>query len=263
MKKSTRAFRWVYLAILLLFLYLPIVIMIIQSFNAAERGTAWQGFTLENYATLFAGKKANVIKALEVTLSVAAIATVVSTVLGTLGAIGIHSMRKRPQALMMTLTNLPNTMPDIVTGVSLMMLFIFMAGGDGSVRGYGTMLLAHITFDTPYVILSVLPRLKQMNNNIYEAALDLGATPRYALMHVLIPECKQGIVTGAMLAFTLSIDDFTVSHFTAGKVQNLSELIYSSAKLGPDNVLYAVSALMFVALLILLIAVNKHTIAAE
>lgn len=263
MKKSTRAFRWVYLMILLLFLYLPILIMIIQSFNANARGTAWQGFSLDHYRTLFEGRKTDIVNALKVTLSVAAIATVVSTVLGTLGAIGIHSMKKRPQAMMMTLTNLPNTMPDIVTGVSLMMLFIFAAGGNGSVRGFGTMLLAHITFDTPYVILSVMPRLKQMNRNTYEAALDLGATPMYALFHVIIPECKQGIVTGAMMAFTLSIDDFTVSHFTAGKVQNLSELIYSSAKLGPDNVLYAVSVLMFVALLVLLIVINKHTIAAE
>ena len=129
--------------------------------------------------------------------------------LGTLAAIGIYSMKKRPQAIMMTITNLPNTMPDIVTGISLMLLFIF-AKVD---RGYITMVLAHITFDVPYVVLSVMPKLKQMNKHTYEAALDLGATPGYALTHVIVPECRQGIVTGALLAFTLSLDDFTISYF--------------------------------------------------
>ena len=181
---------------------------------------------------------------------------VVSTILGTLAAIGIHAMRKRPQALMMTLTNLPNTMPDIVTGISLMLLFLFTKVE----RGYVTMLLAHITFDTPYVILSVLPKLKQMNRHTYEAALDLGATPTYALFRVIIPQCKQGIITGAMLAFTLSLDDFTISYFTTSPlVQNLSTLIYSATRTGIDPTLNALSALMFVALLVLLLIVNRRT----
>ena len=158
--------------------------------------------------------------------------------------------------LMMTITNLPNTMPDIVTGISLMLLFIF-AKVD---RGYVTMALAHITFDVPYVVLSVLPKLKQMNRFTYEAALDLGATPGYALWHVLIPECKQGIVTGALLAFTLSLDDFTISYFTTSPlVQNLSTLIYSATKLGISPVYYALSSLMFVVLLVLLMIVNHRT----
>ncbi|MBR4711645.1 MAG: ABC transporter permease [Clostridia bacterium] len=262
MNKAARSFKWIYLIIVLLFLYLPILIMMVQSFNTGGSIVKWEGLTLQAYADLFAGKNTKIVDALQVTLSVAAIATVVSTVLGTLGAIGIYSMKKRSQGYMMTLTNLPNTMPDIVTGVSLMMLFVFAAGGNS--RGYVTMLLAHITFDTPYVILSVLPRLKQMNKHTYEAALDLGATPRYALWHVIIPECRQGIVTGAMLAFTLSIDDFTISHFTAGaKVENLSMLIYSAARRHVGNEFYAVSTLMFIALLALLLVINKHTISAD
>ena len=190
------------------------------------------------------------------TLSIAVLAMIFATILGTLAAIGIYSMKKRPQAVMMTLTTLPNTMPDIVTGISLMLLFLFTKIN----RGYLTMLLAHITFDTPYVILSVLPKLKQMNKHTYEAALDLGATPTYALTHVIIPECMPGIITGAMLAFTLSLDDFTISYFTTTPlVQNLSTLIYSAARRGIEPSLNALSALMFIALLVLLLIVNRRT----
>lgn len=243
-----------YLGIILVFLYIPIVVLIIQSFNAGKSRAKWEGFSFRWYGELFAD--ASIMSALQVTLSIAVLAMIISTVLGTLAAIGIYSMKKRPQAMMMTLTNLPNTMPDIVTGISLMLLFIFTKVE----RGYVTMLLAHITFDVPYVILSVMPKLKQMNKHCYEAALDLGATPTYALTHVIIPECKQGIITGAMLAFTLSLDDFTISYFTTSPlVQNLSTLIYSKARIGIEPTLNALSALMFVALLILLLIVNRRT----
>ena len=251
MKKFFKRF---YLALILVFLYVPIVVLIIQSFNAGKSRAKWEGFSFRWYAELFAD--ASIMNALQVTVSIALLAMVISTILGTLAAIGIYSMKKRPQAMMMTLTNLPNTMPDIVTGISLMLLFIFTKVD----RGYVTMLLAHITFDTPYVILSVMPKLKQMNKHCYEAALDLGATPAYALTHVIIPECKQGIITGAMLAFTLSLDDFTISYFTTSPlVQNLSTLIYSKARIGIEPTLNALSALMFVALLILLLIVNRRT----
>lgn len=251
MKKFWKRF---YLILILIFLYMPIVVLIAQSFNAGKSRAKWEGFSLHWYADLFGNTQ--IMNALWVTLSIAVLATLVSTVIGTLAAIGIHAMKKRPQAVMMTMTNLPNTMPDIVTGVSLMLLFIF-AKVD---RGYWTMLLAHITFDTPYVVLSVLPKLKQMNKHTYEAALDLGATPGYALTHVLIPECKQGIVTGALLAFTLSLDDFTISYFTTSPLlQNLSTLIYSATKLGIQPTFYALSALMFVVLLALLLVVNHRT----
>lgn len=251
MRKFLKRF---YLALILVFLYIPIVVMIVQSFNAGKSRVVWEGFSLHWYGELF--NDASIMNALWITVSVAVLATIVSTIIGTLAAIGIHAMKKRPQAIMMTMTNLPNTMPDIVTGISLMLLFIFLKVD----RGYWTMLLAHITFDIPYVILSVLPRLKQMNKHSYEAALDLGATPGYALTHVIIPECKQGIVTGALLAFTLSLDDFTISYFTTSPlVQNLSTLIYSATKLGIKPTYYALSALMFIVLLVLLLIVNKRT----
>ena len=163
-------FKKFYLGIILVFLYVPIVVLICQSFNAGKSRAKWEGFSFRWYGELF--QNASIMNALWVTVSIAVIATIIATVLGTLAAIGIYSMKKRPQAVMMTITNLPNTMPDIVTGISLMLLFIF-AKVD---RGYFTMVLAHITFDVPYVVLSVMPKLKQMNKHTYEAALDLGVT---------------------------------------------------------------------------------------
>ena len=247
-------FKKLYLALILIFLYAPIAVLIVQSFNSGRSASNWKGFSFHWYIDLF--NNSAIMHSLWITVSVAVVAMIGATLLGTLGAIGIYSMKKRPQAWMMTITNLPNTMPDIVTGVSLMLLFIFTKVE----RGYWTMVLAHITFDVPYVVLSVMPKLKQMNKHTYEAALDLGATPTYALTHVIVPECKQGIITGALLAFTLSLDDFTISYFTTSPmVQNLSTLIYSATKLGITPVYYALSSLMFVVLLLLLLVVNHRT----
>ena len=243
-----------YLALVLAFLYVPIIVLIVQSFNAGRSRAKWEGFSLRWYEALF--RDPDIIKSLLITLSIALLASLFATIIGTLAAIGIHAMRKRPQSLMLTLNNIPMTMPDIVTGISLMLLFIFTQVE----RGYVTMLLAHITFDIPYVILSVMPKLQQMNKHTYEAALDLGATPGYALFHVILPEVVPGVVTGAMLAFTLSLDDFTISYFTTSPlVQNLSTLIYSQARKGIKPTMNALSALMFIALLILLLLVNKRT----
>ena len=243
-----------YLAIVLLFLYTPIVVLILQSFNAGKSRAKWEGFSFRWYQQLFQDQA--IMKALYVTITIAIIAAIAATILGTLAAIGIHAMRKRPQAVMMTMTNLPMTMPDIVTGISLMILFTFTK----IERGYMTMLLAHITFNTPYVILSVLPKLKQMNKHTYEAALDLGASPSYALWHVILPEISAGVITGCLLAFTLSLDDFVISYFTTSPmVQILSTLIYSKARIGIEPTLNALSALMFLALLVLLLIVNQRT----
>ena len=243
-----------YLGLVLAFLYLPIVVLIIQSFNAGESRAKWEGFSFVWYGKLFTDS--NIMNSLWITLSIAALASLFATVLGTLAAIGIHAMKKRPQQMMLALNNIPMTMPDIVTGISLMLLFIFTQVE----RGYFTMLLAHITFDVPYVILSIMPKLMQMNKHSYEAALDLGATPFYALRKVILPQIKPGIVTGAMLAFTLSLDDFTISYFTTSPlVQNLSTLIYSQARKGIKPTMNALSALMFVALLVLLLLVNKRS----
>lgn len=248
-----KVFKKAYLGLILLFLYTPIAILIFQSFNAGKSRAKWEGFSLTWYQQLFQDKA--IMQALYVTLTVAIISAVVATVLGTLAAIGIYSMKKRHQSIMMTLTNLPMTMPDIVTAISLMLLFLFTKVE----RGYITMLLAHITFNTPYVILSVMPKLKQMNKHTYEAALDLGATPGYALRQVILPEIREGIVTGALLAFTLSLDDFIISYFTSNPlVQNLSTYVYSKARIGIEPTLNALSALMFISLLALLLVVNKR-----
>ena len=243
-----------YLGLVLAFLYVPIIVLIVQSFNAGKSRAKWEGFSLRWYEELF--RDPDIIKSLLITLSIALLAALFATIIGTLAAIGIHAMRKRPQSIMLTLNNIPMTMPDIVTGISLMLLFIFTQVE----RGFVTMLLAHITFDIPYVILSVMPKLQQMNKHTYEAALDLGATPGYALFHVILPEVMPGVVTGAMLAFTLSLDDFTISYFTTSPlVQNLSTLIYSQARKGIKPTMNALSALMFIALLILLLLVNKRS----
>lgn len=243
-----------YLAIILLFLYVPIAVLIFQSFNAGVSRAKWEGFSLRWYVQLF--QSPNIMQALYVTISIAMLASLFSTILGTMAAIGIHAMKKRPQSLMMTMTNIPMTMPDIVTGISLMLLFIFTKVE----RGYVTMLLAHITFNTPYVVLSVMPKLKEMNTFSYEAALDLGATPGYALRKVIMPAIMPGVITGAILAFTLSLDDFTISYFTTSPlVQNLSTLIYSEARKGIKPTMNALSALMFVSLLSLLLVVNRRT----
>jgi len=249
-----KAIKRTYLALILLFLYVPIAVLIVQSFNAGISRAKWEGFSLRWYQELI--QSPSIMQALYVTVTIALLAAAFSTILGTLAAIGIHAMRKRPQAAMMTMTNIPMTMPDIVTGISLMLLFIFTKVE----RGYFTMLLAHITFNTPYVVLSVLPKLKEMNKFSYEAALDLGATPSYALRRVILPAIRPGVITGAMLAFTLSLDDFTISYFTTSPlVQNLSTLIYSEARKGIKPTMNALSALMFVALLILLLVINRRT----
>ncbi len=242
-----------YLALILLFLYVPIVVLIVESFNAGISRAKWEGFSLRWYIDLF--NSPAIINALYVTVSIALLAAFFATILGTLAAIGINAMQKRPQSVMMTMTNIPMTMPDIVTAISLMLLFIFTKLH----RGYFTMLLAHITFNIPYVILSVMPKLKQMNKFSYEAALDLGATPGYALRKVVIPYLMPGVITGALLSFTLSLDDFTISYFTTSPlVQNLSTLIYSEARKGIKPTMNALSALMFVALLVLLLLVNRR-----
>ncbi len=247
-----------YLVLVLAFLYVPVVVLIIQSFNAGRSRAKWEGFSFRWYEELF--RDPDIIRSLLITLAIAVLASLFATIIGTLAAIGIHAMRKRPQTLMLTLNNIPMTMPDIVTGISLMLLFIFTQVE----RGFVTMLLAHITFDIPYVILSVMPKLQQMNKHSYEAALDLGATPGYALFHVILPEVMPGVITGAMLAFTLSLDDFTISYFTTSPlVQNLSTLIYSQARKGIKPTMNALSALMFIALLILLLVVNKRSAEEE
>ncbi|OPX42913.1 inner membrane ABC transporter permease protein YdcV [Ruminiclostridium hungatei] len=244
-----------YLGLVLLFMYLPIVVLIVFSFNKSKSRGNWSGFTLKWYGELF--QNSQIMDSLYNTLLLALISSVVAVIIGTFAAIGIHNMKKFKKSVVMNLTYLPVLNPDIVTGVSLMIMFVFIGSLIGLKMGFLTMLLAHITFNIPYVILSVLPKLKQMNKHLYEAALDLGATSMYALRKVIMPEIMPGIISGFLMAFTLSIDDFVISYFTAGSgVSNLSITIYSMARTGVKPTINALSTLMFVSVLLLLILIN-------
>ena len=242
-----------YIIVLLVFLYLPILVMIGLSFNASESRAQWTGFTFDWYARLFHDER--ILSALQVTFSVAVMATIISTVIGTLAAIGMHSMKQGWSNLLTNVAYLPMTTPDIVTGVSLMLMFVFVH----CPLTKWTMLCAHVAFDTPYVLFSVLPRLRQMDPNLYEAALDLGCKPTAALFKVILPEIMPGVITGGLLAFTMSLDDFVISYFTSNTDQNLSMIVYSAAKLGVEPTMYAVSTLMFLVILALLLIINRRS----
>lgn len=252
-----RFFKWLkgtYLGLILLFLYAPIGVMIVLSFNESKTRSKWGGFSFKWYMELFT-ERPQIVQALKVTLEVALIATVVSVVLGTVAAIGIYAAKKNTAKTLINLSYLPMTMPDIVTGVSLMLMFVFVK----MPRGIFTMILAHITFDTPYVLFAVLPKLRQMNPNTYEAAMDLGCKPMKAIMKVIIPEISPGIVTGGLLALTMSLDDFVISYFASDTDQNLSALIYSLARKGVTPDIFALSTLMFITILALLMIINKRS----
>lgn len=242
-----------YLILVFIFLYIPIITLMIFSFNESRSMAKWGGFSLHWYSQLFNNDK--IMSALYYTIVIALISSVISTIVGTITAIGIHNMKKGfGRALLLNINNLPVLNPDIVTGVALMSLFIFF----NLEFGFITMLLAHITFSIPYVILSVLPKLKQLPANTTEAALDLGATPLYAMRKIIIPQIKPGIVAGFLMAFTMSIDDFVISFFTTGPgVSNLSIEIYSMARRGIKPEINALSTIMFIVVLILLIIANK------
>lgn len=250
----SRVLKRIYAALIYIFLYAPILILIIFSFNESKSRGSFTGFTLKWYKQLFSDRQ--IMQAMYYTLTVAFIASLVSTILGTLAAIGIHNMKKTTKKISLNITYLPVLNPDIVTAISLMVLFIALK----LKLGLLTMIIAHITFCLPYVVLSVLPKLKQLNPNIYEAALDLGATPSYALRKVIIPEIMPGIISGALLAFTLSVDDFVISFFTTGNgVSNLSITIYSMARRGIKPEINALSTILFLIVLVLLILINKTT----
>lgn len=240
-------------------MYAPIVVLIVFSFNASKSRGYWGGFTLNWYVELFKDEK--ILNALYNTLVIAALSSFLATIIGTFASIGINSFSKKARTVIMNISNLPVLNPDIVTGVSLMILyiFIFKVLGNKGELGFATLLLSHITFNVPYVILSVLPKLRQMDKHLYEAALDLGASPFIAFFKVVLPEIMPGIVTGAILAFTLSIDDFLISFFTTGSgVNTLSTIIYSMTRRGVKPVINALSTLMFVVVLGLLYLINKR-----
>ncbi len=247
-----------YLAFLLILLYAPIAIIIIFSFTEAKVLGNWTGFSFKLYQSLFQpGTHHSLSHALWNTLIIGLTAATASTLLGTMAAIGIYNLRPRARKTIQLVNSIPVLNPDIITAVSLFLLFVSL----GISGGYTTVILAHISFCTPYVVLSVLPRLQQMNENLYEAALDLGATPWLALRKVLIPELRPGMISGFLLAFTLSIDDFVVTLFTIGNegLETLSTYIYADARKGgltPE--LRPLSAIIFVVVLVLLLMINRR-----
>lgn len=245
------AAKRIYLVLICLILYAPIVTLMVLSFNNTKTRSRWGGFTGKWYVSLFQNKE--IMNALYTTLIIALLSALIATLIGTLAALGMQVMRSRTRTLFMGITNIPMLNADIVTGVSLMLLFIAFR----FTLGFKTILLAHITFNIPYVILSVMPKLKQTNKRTYEAALDLGASPLYAFVKVVLPDIMPGIFSGFLLAFTMSLDDFVITHFTKGPgVDTLSTKIYSEVRKGIKPEMYALSTLMFVTVLILLILIN-------
>lgn len=241
-----------YLFIIFLFLYTPIITLIIFSFSESKTMGKWTGFTLKWYKELFNNDR--LMSALYYTILIAVLASIIATIVGAISAIAISQMSGKLKSIILNINYLPVLNPDIVTGIALMSLFIFLKFN----FGFTTMLLAHITFDIPYVILSVLPKLRQLPENTLDAAADLGATPLYALWKVIIPQIKPGIFSGFLMAFTMSIDDFVISFFTTGPgVTNLSIEIYSMARRGIKPEINALSTLMFITVLALLLIVNK------
>lgn len=247
-----------YIWLLVILLYAPLVFIAIFSFTESRVLGNWTGFSTKLYENLFTGGMqgaGSLLSAVENTLLIALAAAVLATALGTIAAIGIHNMRGRLRNTIQFLNGIPMINPDVITGVSLFLLFVFLHFS----QGYLTVILAHVTFCTPYVVLSVLPRLSQLNPNIYEAALDLGATPAQALRKVMIPQLKPGMTSGFILAFTMSLDDFAVTFFTRGTIglDTLSTYIYTDARKGgltPE--LRPLMTLIFVIILILLVIIN-------
>lgn len=250
-KNTARKF---YLSLIFIFLYAPILVLVLYSFNASRTRAKWGGFTFKWYSGLF--KNQEILTALFNTLFIALVSSVTAAVIGTIACIAIMSLKKRFRVVVLGITNIPMLNADIVTGISLMLLFISL----GLKFGLGTILLSHITFCIPYVILSVMPRLKQLNPHIYEAALDLGAGPVYGFFKVVFPEILPGVLSGFLMAFTMSLDDFIITHFTKGAgVDTLSTKIYTEVKKGIKPEMYALSTLIFVTVLLLLLVVNQQS----
>ena len=253
-------FAQAYVWILLIILYAPILIIAIYSFTEAKVLGNWTGFSFNLYRNVFSGGLNNsLVRAIENTLSIGLISAFLSTILGTISAIGIHNLRGRKRKVMTFLNDIPMLNPDIITGISLFVLFVAL----GISQGYMTVVLAHVSFCTPYVILSIMPKLRQLPANTYEAALDLGATPSQAMRKVIVPQIRPGMISGFILAFTLSIDDFAVTIFTKGNggLETLSTYIYADARKGgltPE--IRPIMTLIFIAVLILLIIINFRSI---
>lgn len=242
----------IYMFLIFAFLYLPIIVLIALSFNNSRTKVVWGGFTFRWYISCFQNEK--IMSAFITTLKITFLSAILATLIGTLAALGIQAMRKRNQTIYLGATNIPLLNADIVTGISMMLLFVkFMD------LGFVTVLIAHITFSIPYVILNVMPKLRQINRSTYEAALDLGATPMYAFYKVTWPEIRSGVFSGFMMAVTMSLDDFSITYFTKGAgVNTLSTMLYTELRKGIKPELYALSTILFFAVLLILLVGNVH-----
>ena len=246
-----KSLQKLYLALIFIILYAPIVTLMVLSFNESRTRAKWGGFTLKWYKELFQNEQ--IMSAFYTTLVISLVAAAVATLIGTAAAIAIQGMKHRWRTFYMGVTNIPMMNAEIVMGVSLMLLFIAV----GMKMGFGTILIAHITFNIPYLILSVMPKLKQTNRHVYEAAMDLGASPLEAFFKVVFPDIVPGVLSGFMLAFTMSLDDFVITHFTKGPgIDTLSTKIYTEVRKGIKPEIYALSTIMFVTVLVLLILIN-------
>lgn len=257
-KNKSRLIEKLYLAVILIILYMPIAVLIVSSVNASEKNKAkWGGFSLKAYGKLFHDEL--VMNALYTTLLLAGGAAIVATILGTLVCIGMIGMKKKTRSIIMGVTNIPLLNADIVTGIALMLLFTRFTE-----LSFSTMLISHITLIIPYVVLSVQPKVLQMNLSTYEAALDLGASPAYAVWKVIIPEIMPGILSGFLLAFTMSLDDFSVTYFTkAPGIHTMSTMINAEYRKGIQTEIYALSTIIFFIVLIVLFVINRRSAATE
>lgn len=252
MKKFFRVF---YLTLCFIFLYSPIAVLIAFSFNESKNRATFTGFTFKWYKELFQNEL--IMTSLLNTLTIAVLASVIATVIGTIAAVGISNMKKGMKTTVMNITYQPVINPEIITGISLMLLFVFMSNALGIKLGFATVLISHITFCLPYVILNVLPKLKQMDIHLFEAAIDLGCSPYKAFMKVVLPQIMSGIVSGFLMAFTFSLDDFVITYFTSGSsFQTLPVTIYSMTRMKVNPQINALSAIMFLVVLVLLLLMN-------
>ena len=249
--KLTNALKKIYVGLIFIFLYAPIITLVVLSFNSSKTRSKWGGFTFDWYIELFSND--TIIQAFWNTMIIAFLSAFIATILGTAAALGMRGMKRRSKDIIMGITNIPMLNAEIVTGISLMLMFLFI----GMKMGFTTVLISHITFNIPYVILNVNPKLKQINNSTYEAALDLGATPFFAFRKVVLPDLKSGILTGFLMAFTMSLDDFIITHFTKGAgFDTISTKVYTQVKKGVKPEMYALSTLIFVTVLVLLLLIN-------
>jgi len=262
MNKTPGFFGRFYMGFILFFLYAPIFVLIAFSFNSTRSRTVWTGFTFEWYRRLFVG--GSILDAFYTTLIIAVLAAVIATIIGTMAAIGFYNMRSRLKTPLTQINNIPMMNADIVTGVSLSLLFVSLGTALQFRLGFGTLLIAHIVFCIPYVVLAIMPKLRQIDRHLVDAACDLGCTWMQAFRKVIIPEIRPGIINGLIIAFTLSIDDFVISYFTAGgNIMTLPMKIFSMTRLRVSPEINALSTILFLSVLMLLIIINVRDVRQE